>query len=409
MDDVTDAALRRGQALLELGRAREAETQLRTALAARPEDTSARVMLAQALLRQQKYDEAHEVSRAALADAPEDVVAHAVHAGSLAGLKQYSDALAVLRGGLALAPHLASLHLQEASILLADERPKDALASVARARAIDPEDSAGATLQAAAFHATGQFDKADAAVAEALRLDPENADAHRIQGLLALRRGGGESAVQSQRTALRLDPTDEGAREGLSLAIKSRNPLYGLLLRFHFWISTLPRGLRIAVLIAPFLLSRVLRPYEGQIWAAVLLGVVIGLVVLNWALEPIMNCVLLLSRDRHLVSPPARIATYGFVGFAAAAIACLVAGKVSGLDGLLTLTLGLALWALATGLAHTVRPGLRKVVLMAAAAVGVLAALGVVAALVDAPGAAVAGALVLISAVAATWFTVLAR
>ncbi|SDI20464.1 Tetratricopeptide repeat-containing protein [Actinokineospora alba] len=408
MNDVTDAALRRGQALLGLGRAREAEEQLRTALAGQPDDTMVQVLLAQALLRQEKYGEAHDVSRGALAAEPENVFAHAVHAGSLAGLSRHPEALTTIRRGIALAPNVAGLHLQEASILLADDRAEEALACIKKARALDPEDSGAAALQAAALHDAGRFAEAELAVADALRLDPENADAHRIQGLLALRRGGGKSAVRSQRTALRLDPTDKGAREGLSLALKTRNPLYGQLLRFQLWLGTLPKGVRIAVLIAPFILSRVLRPYNGQTWATVVLGVSIGLVVLSWTLEPIMNCVLLLSRDRHVVDRPARVATYGFLAFAAAAIACAVISTTSGPTGLLGLTFALGLWAMATGLTHTVSPGMRKIVLIGAAVATALAALGVAALVAGAPGAGVAVALVLFSGVAATWVTALA-
>ncbi|MBC6445740.1 tetratricopeptide repeat protein [Actinokineospora xionganensis] len=409
MNDVTDAALRRGQALLGLGRAREAEELLRTALAGQPDDTMVQVLLAQSLLRQEKYDEALDVGRGALAAEPENVFAHAIHAGSLAGLGRHPEALTAIRRGLALAPHLAGLHLQEASILLADDRAKEALASVKKARALDPEDSGGAALQAAALHDAGRFDDADAAVAEALRLDPENADAHRIQGLLALRRGGGKSAVRSQRTALRLDPTDKGARAGLSYALKTRNPLYGQLLRFQLWLGTLPKGVRIAVLIAPFILSRVLRPFDGQTWATVLFCVAIGLVILTWTLEPIMNCVLLLSRDRHVVDRPTRVATYCFLGFVAAAITCAVVATTGGPRGLLGLTFALGLWAMATGLTHTVSPGMRRIVLIGAVVAAALTALAVASVVAGAPGAGVAVALVLFSGVAATWMTALSK
>lgn len=409
MNEVTATALQRGQVLLELGRAREAETQFRTALAADPNDAMLLALLGQALLRQQRYEQARDVSRTALAADPEHVIALSTLAASFGGLEQYEEGLEAVRRGLALAPELAPLHQQEASLLLAMERPEDALDSIERARRLDPESSAGAALQAGALYELRRYDEADAAIDEALALDPENPDAHRIRGLIALRRGGGRSAVRAHRAAVRLDPTDANSREGLSIALKSRNPLYGLLLRFSSWLDALPNGLRVLVLLLPFLLTRVLRPFEGQTWATVLLIVVVALVVLTWTLEPLMNCVLLLSRDRHLVNRVTRRATYGFLAFAAAAVACAVDAAAGGPSGLLTIAFGLALWAMVTGSVQHRPPGHRTVLVVAAGAAAIIAAMGIVATLTEARGASAAAAVVLLGGIVATWFVAFAR
>ncbi|WP_372448477.1 tetratricopeptide repeat protein [Saccharothrix coeruleofusca] len=408
MDETSAVAVRRGQALLELGRAKEAEGHFRTALAASPGDPELHTLLAQSLLRQQRYGEARDASRAALTADPEDVTAHSALAGALAGLKLLPEALEVVRRALELAPLSAGLHLQEGYVLLAQDRPAEALESVGRARALAPEDADCAALRAAALYELHRLDEADAAVAEALRLDPQHVDAHRIQGLLALRRGGGESAIRAHRTALRLDPTDSGAREGLSVALKSRNPLYGALLRYGSWLSSLPTGTRWLVLLVPFVLTRLLRPFDGQTWAEVLIVVVVALVVLSWALEPLMNCVLLLGRERHLLSRPARLATYGFLGFASASIATVVVGMTAGPPRLMTLALGLGLWAMATGSAHTVRADLRKVPAIGAAVAALLAVVAFAATVAGAESAGLVVSLVLLGGIAATWFTVFA-
>jgi tetratricopeptide (TPR) repeat protein len=408
MNEVAATASQRGQALLDIGRARDAETQFRQALAAEPGDAMLHALLALALLRQDRYEQARDASHSALAADPELVFAYATLAGAHAGLEQYADALGALRRGLELTPEVAGLHLQEASVLVALEQPADALLSVERARTIDPGDSDGAALHARVLYDLNRFDEADTAVHQALRLDPQNADAHRVQGLLALRRGGGRQAVHAHRTALRLDPTDDGAREGLSYAIKSRNPLYGLLLRFNLWLDSVPKAVRWGVILLPLILSRVLRPFEGQTWATVLLVVVVALALLSWTLEPVMNCVLLLSRDRHLLSRPARLATYAFLAFAGAAVACAAFSMVTGPQQLLALAFGLALWAMATGSAHHVRPRLRKPLVIAAAVAVAVAAVGVPAVIAGAGGATVAVAIVLLGGIAATWFTILA-
>jgi Flp pilus assembly protein TadD len=405
MSEVVHTALQRGVALLELGRAREAEEHLRTAVAAEPGDPRAITLLADALLRQQRYDEAEDTSRSALATDPGYVPAYSVLSAALAGLTRYPDALDAVRRGGARAPEAAVLHRQEAGVLTALERDADAMASIDHATRLDPEDADSHALRAALLVRLRRFDEADTAVDEALRLDPENAEAHRIRGVIALHRGGGRSAVAAHRTALRLDPTDTHSRDGLSTALKTRNPLYGWLLRFSLWLDTLPKGVRIAVLLVPFVLTRVLRPFEDQTWAMVLIIVVAAVALLTWTLEPVMNCVLLLSRDRALLTRDAKRATYTFLAFLTAAVTFVVLGQVNGPAQLTAVAFGFGLWAMATGSAHQLGPGPRKVADIGAIAAAVVGAMAVVAVLAAAPGATVAVAVLLISGIAALWIT----
>lgn len=365
-------------------------------------------LLAEAQLRQERYEQARESSRAALAAAPEHIWAHSILAAALSGLKLHAEALESVRRGIALAPEMAGLHLQEGYVLLALERPGDALRSVSTARELDPEDPDGAVLQARVLYELDRYAEADTAIDEALRLDPENTDAHRMQGALALRRGGGKPAVAAHRTALRLDPTNANTREGLTVALKSRNPLYGWLLRFSAWLDSVPKGVRVAVLLLPFILTRLLRPYEGQTWATVLLIVVVAFVLLTWTLEPLMNCVLLLSKDRHLLARPARLATYGFLAFASGAVTCVVFGLTNGPAGLLPIAFGLGLWAMVVGSAHTLRADWRKGLVAAAVLAAAAAAFATVATIAGLGGATTAVTVLVVGGVAAIWITAFA-
>jgi tetratricopeptide (TPR) repeat protein len=405
MSEVVLTALQRGVALLDLGRAQEAEQHLRTALAADPGDARVIALLGDALLRQQRYDEAFDTGRSALAADPGYVPAHSVLTAALAGLERYQEALDAVRAGLVLAPEAAALHLQQTGVLLGLDRDADALVSVDRAVRIDPEDAEAHAVRAAVLLRLRRLDDADAAVDDALRLDPENAEAHRVRGVVALHRGGGERAVAAHRAALRLDPTDAYSRAGLSTALKTRNPLYGWLLRFSLWLDALPKGVRIAVLLAPVVLIRVLRPYEDQTWAVVVIVAVAALALLSWTMEPLMNCVLLLGRDRALLTRDAKRATGAFLLFLAAAVACVVVGQNSGPAQLTAVAFGFGLWAMATGSAHQLDPGKRAVAGVGALAAVVVGALAVVAVLAGAPGATVAVAVLLLSGVAAIWFT----
>jgi Flp pilus assembly protein TadD len=259
-------AAERGNALLDLGRAIEAEKYFREALAAEPANADLLVSLARSLQQQERYDEARDAARQGLAASPEHLGGLLVLSAAMAGLEDFPAALQAVQRGLQIAPGLAQLHAQEGALLIAQGNSANAFGPLELARTLDPEDSGTVALISAALYNTRRFEEAERTAADALRLDPDNSEAHRILGLLSLRRGGGRSAVDAHRTALRLDPTDPDYREGLATAMKSRNPLYGLLLRLGNWQEGLPSGARWLVLLAPFLASRVLRPFDDHVW-----------------------------------------------------------------------------------------------------------------------------------------------
>ena len=402
-------AAERGMVLLDLGRAAEAERHFREALATDPSNPQLLVCLAQALNDQERYAEARDAARKALTAAPDHLGGLLILAAALAGLRDFEPALEANQRGLQIAPELPQLHRQQGAILIAQERSSEALVPLERAQALDPENSLTAALIGAALLNERRFPEAEKAVADALRLDPDNPEAHRVRGLLTLRQGGGKRAVDAHRTALRLDPTDPGFREDLAVAMKSRNPLYGLLLRFSDWQAGLPSGARWAILLAPFLASRILRPFDDQLWARVVLVVIVAVVVLTWALEPVMNTVLLCSSyARNLLPRATKLATYAFLAYAAAAVTVATAGLTRPSDGALFLAFGLGIWAMSVGQAHLVS-GQRKKLVLGLHGAGALLAVAATATLVL--GASAAGPLsvvLLLSGIAMVWVTALA-
>jgi tetratricopeptide (TPR) repeat protein len=409
MSDGAGAA-ERGDALLDLGRAIEAEKFFREALAADPANADLLVSLARSLHLQERYGEARDAARQGLAASPDHLGGLLVLSAALAGLEDFPAALAAVRRGVQMAPGLAQLHAQEGALLIAQGDSASAFGPLELARTLDPEDSGTVALISAALFNTRQFAEAERAATDALRLDPDNSEAHRILGLLSLRRGGGRTAVDAHRTALRLDPTDPEYREGLATAMKSRNPLYGLLLRFGDWQEGLPPGAKWLVLLAPFFASRVLRPFDDQVWAQILLVLVFGVVLLSWALEPVMNSVLLCSSyARNLLPRETKLATYGFLAYTVLAVASVAVGIATSTDDALLLALGLAVWSVSAGSTHLVAPSRRKIAIGLQGAGALLAVwAGSFVALGSSSQGVHPGGLLVVSGVAMIWFTALA-
>ena len=408
---MTDHArtVERGIALLDVGRPEEAERHFRAALAAEPNNADLLVYLAQSLHRQERYDEALETAQQGVAADPTHVFGLAVLSAAHAGRKEFAPALEALRRGLQLEPNLPALHRQVGALLVAQDRAQEAFAPLERARALDPADADTVAMIGVALYEVRRFADAEQAVRDALQLDPDNVDAHRLRGLLQLRRGGGKSAVDAHRTALRLDPNDPHSREALGTAMKSRNPVYGLLLRFGSWMDGLPSGARWVVLLAPIILIRILRPAHDQLWAQVLIALVVAVVVLSWALEPLMNTVLLASSFARLLLPRrTKLATYAFLAYIGAAVAAVAVGVITDSDRALFLASGFGVWSVTAGQLHLVEESRGK---LAIGLQGAGAVLAVAAGLATALGLAAADPLLAIFffvGLAMLWFTALA-
>jgi tetratricopeptide (TPR) repeat protein len=410
MAEVGATAAARASALLELGRASEAERLLRAALQAEPEDSGLLVLLAQALLGQDKDAEAADVAARAVAMVPDDVMALSCLGAAAAAQKRYGDALKAVRRAVDLAPEFADLHRQHAEILLAKGERAQALAEARRARHLAPDSAPIAAVYGEVLLVNGDTDQAHAEIDRALRLDPENARAHRAAGLFQLRRGGRHESIQRYREALRLEPTNVAARHGLAAALKSRNPVYRGLLLFEVWLSILPSGQRWAVRLAPLVLIRILRTQPDNPVATALSVLVFTFVAMTWATEPVANLIMLTSpTDRALLTRRQRNATAAFAAFAALAIACFIGSVRS--SWLIPYGFGFALWALVAGMIHTVT-GRRMSRLLIAVAITAATA-GIAGLMFLALGlhtaSIAASAVLLVSAIPAGWTTALAR
>lgn len=373
----------RAQILLEQGRYDLAEPELRQALAAEPDDPEAHALLAVCLAETQRPDEATREAREAIARAPDYPFAHYVHGLVLLQRDRPDEAAAAAEEALRLNPEAAHHHWLKGRALLERRRWSEALAAADAGLAIDAADVRCANLRAAALIKLGRKDEAVSAVEGALERDPEDADTHAMHGWALLHRHEPKKAMEHFREALRLDPTSGSARAGLVEALKARNFVYALLLRWFLFMSRLGRGAQWALVIGGLVGQRALNawadsdprvaPYVFPIILAY-----IGFAVLTWIAYPLFNLTLLLHPlGRHALSDDQRKGALLTGAFLLGALACLGAGLLlDRADALLgAIMLGLMLPAVTS--IHACSPGWPRRAMWAYAA-GLLA-LGLVA------------------------------
>ena len=102
---------------------------------------------------------------------------------------------------------------------------------------MDPEDTSALNIRAIARRNSNDRDAAEQSLRDALTIDPNDALTHANLGWNAFDRGDRGEAEHHFREALRLNPNLEWARRGVIEMLKSKNPLYRIMLSYFVWIQ----------------------------------------------------------------------------------------------------------------------------------------------------------------------------
>ena len=392
---------------LDLGRAAEAERELRGAIAARPDDAEAYELLARALLDLGRHEEALEAARTAVTLAPGEPHGHTLVALAAFAREDFRTAERAASEAIRLAPTWSPYHVVHAQALLSLDRYEEALAAAQLAQELDPDSAEAASILSAAYAWLGRHDQARDAAEEALALDPSADHAHATAGFAALARGDSKEAVARFREALRLDPTDDTARAGLVESLKARNPVYGALIRFFLWQARLPPNVQTAIAFSPLIATFLIRSLglRDEPVGIVILGVLIAALVVTWAAEPLMNLVLLATREGAiLLDDDSRRTALLFLGFTLAAVAFVVAPLLGAPDILFGLALGFVAFALGVGSSHHLDGVRRRLVHVAVFALPACAVLAIALAVLVSQDAAIVAVLpVVVAGIASLW------
>lgn len=305
-----------------------AVTAAQQALADEPDDASAHALLALGLAQTNQARSAVDEGRRAVALDPELPFAHYALGAALLEYDEVVDAERSARAALRLEAS-ADGHALLGRCLVQRRRWRDALEEAQRGLQLDAEHTGCANLRALALGSLGRGDEAESVLERTLALDPEDAGTHVSRGWVLLRQAKYDEALESFRTALGLDPSSDVARAGVVEALKARNGLYRVFLRYGLWIGNLDARTRWFILIGLFLLTRTARALlrQNPDWAPVLgpALVVYGVfAVSTWLAEPLSNLLLRLNRFGRLVLTRAEITAANLVGGCLLMAACAV-------------------------------------------------------------------------------------
>jgi len=231
-------ALNKAHLLMEQGRFKMAEQELRQILALYRSSAATRAMLSTCLLRQKLISEALHQAKEAIRIEPSNP--DNFHVLSLIYLEQerYQKAEKTIRVSLnhyAARPDylyvLASIFFQQSDWV-------KALKVCDMALTADAEHIDTLNLRARVLSRIGQYDVAEDTFNLALRSDPENPVTHANKGWAALEQKEYIKAQEHFQTALCFNPELEFARTGLVESIKAKYLLYRWFLNVNYWSNT---------------------------------------------------------------------------------------------------------------------------------------------------------------------------
>jgi Tfp pilus assembly protein PilF len=325
-----DKNLQRALVLFDQSRLDLAEPELRHALAGDPDNALAHALLALCLLERDEWGSATQEARTAVRLAPEFPFAHTTLGRVLANGQHLDEALDSTEEALRLDPTDADTYALLALIQTQRRDWASALSAAEQGLEHDAEHVGCNNARAMALTKIGRTNEAGTTLAAALDRDPENPLSHANLGWTALHEGESKKALEHFREALRLDPTMDYARAGLVEALKARNPIYGLMLRYFLYMSQLSGRAQWAFIIGAYVLSRFLRGLasthpQWQPWILPLLIFYFVFVVLTWIAQPTFNLLLRLHPyGKHALSDDQRRGAnlIGLLGLPA--VVCLV-------------------------------------------------------------------------------------
>ncbi|HMJ90321.1 MAG TPA: tetratricopeptide repeat protein [Candidatus Acidoferrum sp.] len=311
--------LSRALLLIEQNRHELAEQELRQALADEPQEAYAHALLAQCLAARELFPDATAEIQQAIHLAPDFAFAHYVHARILYDRNHHDEALLAIREAIRLDPEDADYCALLAAIHFDDKRWQQTLESSERGLQNNPEHIGCTNIRAMALQKLGRSNEAQSTIESALSKNPESALTHANQGWALLRSGKSKEALGHFKEALRLDPENEWARAGIVEALKARNFIYAIFLKYFFFMSRLSSNMQWGVIVGGYIGNRILAGVARSNpdiapWVLPLRILYIAFVILTWTAQPLFNLLLRLNRFGRLALSREQIVASNWVG-----------------------------------------------------------------------------------------------
>lgn len=328
------AHLERALLLYSQSRHELAETELRQALAIEPQNAYAHSLLALCLAHTEKFQDATSEAQQAIHLQPDLPFAHYAHARVLCDRHRLDEAQAAIQEALRLDSVDADYFALLAGIHAQEHRWQEALKAADEGLQNDPEHVGCTNLRAMALVKLGRKAEAGQSIAAALARNPESSITHANQGWTLLEKGEPKKALEHFREALRLEPENEWAQHGIVEALKARNIIYAVMLKYFLWMSRFSRRAQWAIILGGYFGNRLLGSLATSNpdlapWVLPLRILYVSFALMTWMAYPFFNLLLRINRFGRLVLSPEQTVASAWFGLCLLCAVLSLAGCIA--------------------------------------------------------------------------------
>jgi tetratricopeptide (TPR) repeat protein len=301
-----NAHLERGLLLFQQSRPELAEAELRQALAIEPHDSIGHALLALCLAQREQFKDATAEAQQAIHLQPDSAFAHYAHAHVLNDRNRPDEALPAIEEAIRLDSVDADYFALLAAIHFKERRWPRALSAAEQGLQFDPEHISCTNLRAMAMVKLGRRAEAGLTIDAALAKNPESSVTHANQGWTLLEKGEPKKALEHFRESLRLDPENEWARTGIVEALKARNVVYAVMLKYFLFMARFSTRAQWAIVLGGYFGSRFLGMLADSNpslapWLLPVRILYVCFALMTWMASPFFNLLLRMNRFGRLV------------------------------------------------------------------------------------------------------------
>ncbi len=292
--------LERGIQLFQIGRYQDAIPYFQTALTEDVNNSNAKYFLAQCLFLTKDLDKALNLALDLRAELPNWANVYFLLSQIYLHQDDVKEAEINIDKSLELDPYDDTAFGQKAYIEITKKKFEAALNFANEGLRINPKSNFCQNARTTALTKLNRKEEAKSSIENLLEDDPEDAHSHANVGWSYLEHNDTKKALTHFKEALSLDPNLDYARSGMVTAIKSKNRVYNLYLRYSFWMnkqSGKNQWIFIIGIYIAYKISAKLIAASGYTFLLIPLIIAYLLFALgSWIMEPLSNMLLILDK-----------------------------------------------------------------------------------------------------------------
>lgn len=290
----------RGIQLFEMGRYKDSMPYLKSAISENSDNYIAKYTIAQCYFQLDEIEKALQTALELRSVEPNHDGVYFLLSQLYLHKDNDKEATVNIDKAIVLNPYEENYFGQKAYIYLQQKNYKDALEFANEGLKIDSKSTFCLNARTTALTKLNRKDEVSETINSLLHDNPDNAYSHANAGWSYLENNNRKKAFEHFKEALSLNPNLDYARSGMSQAVKSKNWIYNLYLRYAFWIankSTKNQWITIIGIYLVYRFSVKMLTASGLTYLAFPLIIIYLLFALgSWIMDPLSNMILMFDK-----------------------------------------------------------------------------------------------------------------